>query len=114
VKLAAYYEKHAEIVYGLLSGDERTRRAKLILAWLENRVQAGEFPRTTVRDVHRAYDHWPVEDVRASLAVLEGRELYRVVRYQSPNGGRPSEIVLRNPRFNPTNPTEGSGRVRGC
>jgi hypothetical protein len=75
VKLADYYEAHAEIVYGLLSWDERTRRAKVILSWLEDRVEEGKLPRTTVRDVHRAHDRWPVEDVRAALALLEGRDL---------------------------------------
>jgi hypothetical protein len=104
VKLADYYEAHAEIVYGLLSGDERTRRAKVILSWLEDRVEEERLPRTTVRDVHRAHDRWPVEDVRAALAVLEGRDLYRVVRVQT--GGRPSDFVVRNPRICPTKPTK--------
>lgn len=116
VKLGEYYEAHAEIVYGLLSGDERTRKAKLILDWLEDRVEGDEFPRTTVRDVRRAYSHWPSEAVHASLAVLEERDLYRVIRLPSgQQGGRPAEIVARNPRIHLTKltkPRDEGGFVR--
>jgi hypothetical protein len=111
-ELGSYFERHAELVYELLSESEQMRQVRIVHEWLELRAEDGELPRTTVRDVYRSHNRWGIEEVRKALRGLEDRALYRVERIPpGEKGGRPSEIVLRNPNLGKRLPELSKPRI---